>query len=234
LCGNRRRDRESRQHAGQAALVNQDLGDPKIARPAKHIFDIANRGPHRTQSIVQARENACFDRAGSDKIDGVNPAVLADAVDPANALFEPHGIPRELEIDDKAAPLLKIQSFAGRVSGNEHVRLSRGELADCLVTRLAIETPVKKGDATSGSRLAGDRGQSVAVLRKHDAGLSDAIEQPAQHAQLAVRSRSRASQINQAVELRVFILSVRQSSRRESWRQALVALVARFVFVKRQ
>ena len=37
-----------------------------------------------------------------DEMDGVNRADLADAIDAADSLLEPHRIPRQLEIDDAA------------------------------------------------------------------------------------------------------------------------------------
>src|SRR5215471_6028658 len=59
------------------------------------------RGGRQTSS--QAIGNAHLAGLGGDQMNGMNGPALTDAIDAADALLEPHRIPRQLEVDDEAA-----------------------------------------------------------------------------------------------------------------------------------
>ena len=50
-----------------------------------------------------------------NQMEDVHRPALPDSVDPADALLEPHRIPRQLEIDDEPTRPLEIESLAGGV-----------------------------------------------------------------------------------------------------------------------
>ena len=51
---------------------------------------------------------------------GMHGPALADAVDAADALLEPHRVPRQFKIDDEPAGVMQIEPFAGGVGGEQH------------------------------------------------------------------------------------------------------------------
>src|SRR6266540_5108305 len=64
------------------------------------------------QAIAEPCEDALFAGRSCDQVHRVDGALLADAVHAADALFEAHRVPRQLEIDHEAARVVEIQSFA--------------------------------------------------------------------------------------------------------------------------
>src|SRR6516162_5606949 len=77
------------------------------------------------ETSSQAIGNAHLAGVGGDQMNGMNGPALTDAIDAADALLEPHRIPRQLEIDDKAAVLVKVEALGGGI-GREQYRVARG------------------------------------------------------------------------------------------------------------
>src|SRR5262249_4600228 len=50
---------------------------------------------------------------GGNEMKRVHSPLLSDPVDAADALLEPAGIPRQLEVDHRAAPVVQIQPLCG-------------------------------------------------------------------------------------------------------------------------
>src|ERR1700681_333061 len=65
-------------------------------------------------------EDARLAGVARDQVEGVNAARLTDAIDATDTLLEAHRIPRQLEIDDDSARLVKVQALAGGVGGQKN------------------------------------------------------------------------------------------------------------------
>ena len=61
----------------------------------------AEVGLRRGDSRSQAGQDSRFAGAAGDQVERVDGAPLADAVDPADSLLEPHRVPRQLQVDDE-------------------------------------------------------------------------------------------------------------------------------------
>ena len=61
----------------------------------------------------------------------MNGAVLADSVDAADALLEPHRIPRELKIDQQPAAAMQVQAFGAGIGGEQERAPAAHEVVDC-------------------------------------------------------------------------------------------------------
>ena len=73
--------------------------------------------------------------------------LLSDTVHPANALLEPHRIPREIVVYDDVAEL-QVQPLASGLGGNEHTRfLGKGTLRRA--SRLEIHRTIQGYDRVS-------------------------------------------------------------------------------------
>ena len=48
--------------------------------------------------------------------------LLADTIHPANALFDPHGVPRHVEVDDDVTEL-QVQTFTAGIRRNQHAHI---------------------------------------------------------------------------------------------------------------
>jgi hypothetical protein len=65
-----------------------------------------------------------------NQVKDMHRTALADSIDPANALLEPHGIPRQFQIDDESAPLLEIEALASGVRREQKTAAAARELVD--------------------------------------------------------------------------------------------------------
>src|ERR1700681_2031972 len=74
----------------------------------------------QSDACLEPIEDARLAGVARDEIEGVNAGRLTDAIDAVNTLLEAHRIPRQLEIDDDAARLVKVQPLAGGVGGQKN------------------------------------------------------------------------------------------------------------------
>ena len=110
-------------------------------------------------------------------------ALLADAIDPADALFQPRRVPGQLVVHDDPAAPLKVQSFGRGVGGQQ-------QSAGVVEARLHAGTLARRQPAMQLQRRR-QRGreleQRVAILGEHNHGLgADAVQQTTQVPQLLV------------------------------------------------
>jgi hypothetical protein len=82
-------------------------------------------------------------RAPSDHVEDVHGLLLSDAIHTTDALFETRGRPRQLEIHDHRAALLKVEAFAGRVRREQHRDVSARKRLERGKARAARKAPVK-------------------------------------------------------------------------------------------
>jgi hypothetical protein len=76
--------------------------------------DVGLRARDPSAKLVEEAE---LTRAGANQMKCVYRASLSDAVDTADTLLQSHGIPWQLQIDDDAAALMQVETFARRVGG---------------------------------------------------------------------------------------------------------------------
>ena len=76
-----------------------------------------------------------------DEMDGVNRADLADAIDAADSLLEPHRIPRQLEIHDEPAAVMQVQPLASRVGRQQNPAPCRSKKSSSAARRSSRVRP---------------------------------------------------------------------------------------------
>src|SRR5687768_2994456 len=117
-------------------------------------------------------------------MDLMNRSCLPDAIDASDTLLNTGWRPRHLEMHDEPAPLLKVQSLAGRVGGEQHLRRAGGEGVNNLGPFGGGETSMQ---LTGGEtcQLASECGQRVPILGEDDRGLVRAAQQACERMDLA-------------------------------------------------
>ena len=68
--------------------------------------------------VFQHLAHAMLDRVLQHEVDGAHDVRLADTVDAADALFDPHRVPRHVEVDDDVAEL-QVQALAAGVGRDQ-------------------------------------------------------------------------------------------------------------------
>ena len=116
--------------------------------------------------------HAKFHAVGKQEIDGADHRLLANTIHAANTLLDPHGIPRDVEINNDVAKL-KIQAFATGIGGNENADF----LGECLLHLLAFVHAHAAVEARDGNAAIAEK------LRQHLLGGHELGE----HKQLHVR-----------------------------------------------
>src|SRR5688572_19287312 len=116
----------------------------------------------------------------------VNDARLADAIDAADALLDPRGGPWNLQMKHHPAPVLEVQSFAGRIGCQQHPPAAAGELTDYPGPFRGGQAAVQHARSEAGE-LALQRTQRVAVFGEHDCWLVRPPEEARETAHLAFR-----------------------------------------------
>ena len=166
LAERRSRGRTARAVDGQpgGALIHIDV-TPADAGIAKRIRRVDFR-LRASDSIAKIGQQSVLARAGRDQVERVNRPALADAIHPADALFETHGIPRQFQIDDDPAGALEIEPFAGRISGQENRALAFREYPERCCPVLTRETTMQEDGGPF--EVVCDVHQRVAILREND------------------------------------------------------------------
>src|SRR5262245_46000846 len=106
---------------------------------------------------------------------GMNGALLSNAIHAANALLEPHRVPRKLEIDDHPAAMMQVKSFAGRICREQQSCGAAGERIDGSQP-VATRQPAMQLQCRFG-KLAGEPCERVPVFRENDRRFVDATEE---------------------------------------------------------
>jgi hypothetical protein len=124
-------------------------------------------------------KNSYFSGSVGDEMECVDAPGLTNPIDATHSLFEPHWIPWQFEIHHDPAVVMKIQSLAGGIGGEQQATLP--ELGDCRSSFFTRETAVKKRGIWRD--MVADIGKSVAIFGEHDCGLSDAAYEPCKRCQ---------------------------------------------------
>src|SRR4029079_9068969 len=75
----------------------------------------------------QTLKDPHFSGSAGDQMKGVDAASLADAINAAHSLLEPHRIPRQFEVHDDPAVVVQVEPFAGSVGRQQHAALFEGD-----------------------------------------------------------------------------------------------------------
>ena len=114
--------------------------------------------------FLQHLAHAVFHGVFEHEVDGANHVLLSNAVHLANALLDPHRVPRHVEVDDDMAEL-QVQAFATGIGGNQHAHIL--ENACCARVR-ASRSMLPLSVVTEKPRLLQVIGQHR--LRGHELG----------------------------------------------------------------
>jgi len=64
---------------------------------------------------LEPGQDFVFNRAGMKQVNRMHAPALANAIDAADALFQPLRIPRQLDRHDQPAAMMQVQAFAAGV-----------------------------------------------------------------------------------------------------------------------
>ena len=92
------------------------------------VAGVQARGCAQTPPF-EVSEHGVFDRATVQQPDRVDAPLLAEAVDAADPLLEPQRIPRQLDVDHQAAPVMQVEALAGCVGRDQQIETAVIELA---------------------------------------------------------------------------------------------------------
>ena len=87
--------------------------------------------------LIQERPDARLNRVRVLKEHHLDDVALPNSIESPHALVEAHGIPREVDVDQTRAVLLKINALARRFGGNEEANRARIETVLGRLARLA-------------------------------------------------------------------------------------------------
>src|SRR5206468_12670735 len=93
-------------------LVQDELGNGAFVAERVWNGDIVARA---RKTLPESIQDPLLAGIARDEMKDVDSAVLADAVHSPDALFQPHRVPGQLQIDHDPALLVKIQPLAGGV-----------------------------------------------------------------------------------------------------------------------
>ena len=138
-------------------LEEQVLEADPLKNFAKDVEDAAVEGVALDPKFFKKPKiDITFAGLLGDKVPEVADLLLADAVDAAEALFEPVRIPRQVVVDHQVG-VLEVHAFAGGIGGDEYAHLGVGTK-----DRLNPAALVAVGAAVDG-----DDGISVASIAEH-------------------------------------------------------------------
>ena len=122
------RRREARSHLGLFPVadgLDQELteGPPFEVKLAEHIEHLPAQGLPRLLQLVEELEiDVALPRFIRDQVPEVTYFRLANAVNPAEALLQPVGVPGQIVVHHQVGAL-QVNAFAGRICGEQHLHV---------------------------------------------------------------------------------------------------------------
>ncbi len=157
---------------------------------------------------------------------------LPDAIHPPDTLFEPHWIPRQLEVDDQTTGALKIDALCCGVCGDQQLARCACKLAEHLLALGLGQAAVKK-QATTEHRL--QVRSRVAVFGKDQRRFVCSPQKPREHSQLRLEFVcGGAGSREQGIQERSFTLAVGQRQIRRPGRRAVFHAQVATAVIERQ
>ena len=147
-------------------------------------------------------------------------ALLAEPVDPPDALLEPVGPPWPVERHHQTRPVLQVEALAGHVGGQQHPRRAPQESVEHVCPHLGRQASVQDGRPDIGRQGTCRRQHRGAKLREDDDRLAGAPEQALQQPQLGTTAQPRGGR----TQVRKLLPLVGQTVQAQPSRPRVVAL----------
>ena len=175
----RRPRRGSLRSSRSQASSTRSAKSRSSSRLAQDRPDLADHQLEHGDLLVEQMQHLLLERAAGHEIEHEHLALLADAIDAADALLDRHRIPRHVEIDQRVAEL-DVAAFAARLGAKQHRHLvaERGDggvlVGAAQARRRSARTPSppasagRRGDRASrgsGRRPASSRPDCAAADR---------------------------------------------------------------------
>src|SRR5438477_822175 len=136
-----------------------------LLETAQNGTDLADHQFEHRNLVIKQREQLFLEGAAGDEIEHEHFAGLPDPVDTADALFNRHRIPRQVEIDQSVAEL-DIASFAARLRAKQNICLITKSRDGCVLFGPA-HAPVEARERHTGL-LEAPRNMSERFARMHE------------------------------------------------------------------
>jgi len=131
-------------------------------------------GARLRESRPQPLQDPYFASIERHEMECMNGPVLADPIDATNPLFEPHGVPRQLEVDHHATATLKIQPFTCCVGREKDRPATAGKIVERGASFPARQAAMENGACGWESLLNMEKG--VPVLGEDDCRFVQAFQ----------------------------------------------------------
>src|SRR5262249_32755499 len=100
-----------------------------VLEVAEDEVELADDELEEVHATVEHVEDPLLGRPAGAEVDDLDRMLLADPVDPPDALFEEHRIPGKVEVDEPVAEL-EVLALAADLGADEHARVALVELLD--------------------------------------------------------------------------------------------------------
>ena len=133
----------------------------------------------------QSRPDVLFRSPTGQEVDRVDGTTLPQTVHTPDALLEARGVPRQLEVDDQSATMVKIQAFASCVSRQQDSRCAFRESCPGSNPVHFVEAAMNDRKTVGGTNRIGNVQQGVAIFRKNDDGFLHTLKEAGEYPYLA-------------------------------------------------
>ena len=190
-------------------IANDDARDPPLARLGTHSAEDAGDSSHARH---QHRDRRFFARAGGEQMHSVNAPRLSEAFNASNPLLQTYRRPRQLEVDHQPASVMKVETFAGCVGGEQQASVAADELRQDLLPLAGRHSPVQL-HGRQVAQVVRELMKRVAVLGEHNGWFARTPEQTADRADLGFLCLRLQRQPKDLLEPSPFFVQIRQSGR---------------------
>ena len=118
-----------------------------------------------------------LERLAVVQVDGMHSSLLANAIDTADPLLQPQGIPRQLQVDYEPALRLQVQALAGSVGCHQDAPLASGEGGDKIAADGRRDAAMDEHDGHEVRDASCDLAHDVSILAKNDQPLVGSCQQ---------------------------------------------------------
>ena len=161
----------------------------------------------------ERRQHETLGGMPSDQQDLVDRPALAETIDTTGPLSKPRQGPRQLEVHNRSAAPVQVQSFRRRVGGEQdQTPLVEGTLGLASLPRAHPAVEQHRGMPLARERAL-EVHERVAVLGEHDQWLAGPPREPEQEPQLGLVPAGLRGGAHQAVEQGTLASNIRQARR---------------------
>ena len=161
-------------------------------------------------------------------------SLLADPIEPADALLEAHGVPGQIEVHDEAAPGLEIETMRRGVGGEQEVGRAPGERGDRGGSRSPVHPAVDDHDTRALAEKTGHVREGVAVFGEDDGRFARAAKEANQRMRLCVVTDRGAREFDEPLEDPLLGARIRQPRSGEDVPGLFVGDISALVVAERE